>query len=554
MRGLPLIFLLALLAAQADDRDAELEAREIGNPGGENYGEFGPPDAYERGSTHPFYGSENEWSRRMFDARSANLYYKRRGQRALLEILDGQPRQALALASESRDAESLFVKTLALAKLGALDEAKRAMRAALEAGLPEGRFLAGPREFTDRLVGRAARPASIVHGPMLGALTDTSARVWIRTSVTSDFTVRVTDGDVERAFVGKTRAEDDYTGIAELHGLSADTAYRYSVELAKGQAPRIQAFRTYRAKGTPGRFRIAFGGCAGFTPWNERMWDTIGAHKADALLLLGDNVYIDLPEHPGAFHDYTYYRRQSRPEFLRLVSETPVYAVWDDHDAAFDDIWMGPYVDRPAWKRPMIEHFQRNWNNPAAGSASHPGVWFQFSLGDVEIFMLDGRSYRENPFLDAPSMLGAEQKAWLLAGLKRSTARVKLIASPVAWADGAKPGSRDTWSGFAHEREEIFAFIEDHAITGVVLLSSDRHRSEAWRIERGDGPPLYELLSGQLTNVHTHAKMPGAIFSYNEKPSFGLVDVDTTGSDANLTYQVISIDNESIDSLAITLP
>ena len=32
----------------------------------EEMGEFAPADAYENGSEHPFYGSENEWDQRFF--------------------------------------------------------------------------------------------------------------------------------------------------------------------------------------------------------------------------------------------------------------------------------------------------------------------------------------------------------------------------------------------------------------------------------------------------------------------------------------------------------
>jgi len=39
--------------APADDLETELAEREVGNTGGLNYGEFGPPDAYEDGSVHP---------------------------------------------------------------------------------------------------------------------------------------------------------------------------------------------------------------------------------------------------------------------------------------------------------------------------------------------------------------------------------------------------------------------------------------------------------------------------------------------------------------------
>ena len=590
----PAIVLAAIACTPTDNRAAELAAREIGNPGGENYGEFGPPDAYEGDSPHPFYGAENEWSRRMFDERSADLYYKRRGQRQLLEILDGNPTRAIELADarleeDPVDAEALFIKTVALTQLGRIADAEQGMHAAIVAGMPVGRFLAGPRDLLAPLAGtegfalHAASPNNaIVHGPMLGAVTDMTASVWVRTAEATRFeVVATTDGERQTA-TGATSADRDYTGTATLNGLSPDTTYSYQVFVAEnrqppplrsqssGDDPRTPSSRpaagstsrrqsqspTYNLRtsppaGSPGTFTIAFGGCAGYTPANERMWDTIATHAPQALLLLGDNVYIDLPEQPGPFHDYTYYQRQSRPEFRRLVSSAPVYAIWDDHDAAVDDIWLGPYVDRPAWKQPMVEHFRRNWNNPGYGSASHPGVWFRFSLGDVEFFMLDGRTYRTNPFADERTMLGPVQKAWLLDGLRTSNATFKVIASPVAWADGAKPGSRDTWSGFPEEREEIFRFIESNGVTGVVLLSSDRHRSEAWAIERESGYAFHDLLSGQLTNIHTHPVEPGALFSYNDKDSFGLLTFETAREDPWVTYRIYSIDDELIETLVI---
>jgi len=570
-----------LACTPTPDRTTELAAREAGNPGGENYGEFGPPDAYEGDSPHPFYGAENEWSRRMFDERSADLYYKRRGQRQLLEILDGRPWMAVALADERLvaaefdDAESWFIRAVALTQLGEIEGALDAVAAALADGMPFSRFLAGPRELLEPLAAsetfaaRAALPEhAIVHGPMLGAVTDTRASVWVRTAEETRFEVVATAGGERHVASGATSADRDYTGTATLAGLSPETAYSYRVLVDTDTPPASQqqskpqpkpqpqsptyTLRTAPPPGAPGTVTIAFGGCAGYTPANERMWDTITAHNPQALLLLGDNVYVDLPEQPGPFHDYTYYQRQSRPEFRRLVSATPVYAVWDDHDAAVDDIWLGPYVDRPAWKQPMVEHFRRNWNNPASGSASHPGVWFRFSLGDVDFFLLDGRTYRTNPFVEERTMLGPVQKAWLLDGLRASEATFKVIASPVAWADGAKPGSRDTWSGFPEEREEIFRFVEENDVTGVVLLSSDRHRSEAWAIERESGYAFHDLLSGQLTNIHTHPIEPGALFSYNLKDSFGLLTFETAVEEPRVTYRIYSIDDELIETLVIS--
>ncbi len=143
-------------------------------------------------------------------------------------------------------------------------------------------------------------------------------------------------------------------------------------------------------------------------------------------------------------------------------------------------------------------------------------------------------------------MLGLSQKNWLLDNLKKSKATFKVIASPVPWSFGTKPGSLDTWEGYKEEREEIFSFIEENRIEGIILISADRHRSDAWVIKRQNGYDLYEFESSKLTNVHSHKLMQGALFGYNEKCSFGLLSFDTMLSDPTLTYKIINIDNEPV--------
>jgi alkaline phosphatase D len=389
---------------------------------------------------------------------------------------------------------------------------------------------------------------------MLGAVTDGRARIWVRTAVESPVALHVfansSDSRPALQVSDKSLKQNDYTGIVEVHGLSPATEYRY--ELAVGDQRQQGQFRTFPKVGTPSRFRIAHGGCAGYAPENERMWDTIRSFEPAALLLLGDNVYIDLPQEAGPLHRYTYYQRQSRPEFRRLVRAVPVFATWDDHDAAVDDIWLGPYRDKPAWKPSMLLLQKENWNNPSYGDREWPACWFKFAIGDVDFFVLDCRYYRTNPFAESRTMLGPTQKDWLLRELKNCKATFKVIASSVAWASGAKPGSRDTWDGFPAEREEIFSWLERNAIDGVVLVSADRHRSDAWKIPRPNGYPLYDLTSARLTNVETHELMPGSLFGYNEKCSFGLLSFDTTRADPQVTYEIVNIDGQSVYSLTLT--
>ena len=113
-------------------------------------------------------------------------------------------------------------------------------------------------------------------------------------------------------------------------------------------------------------------------------------------------------------------------------------------------------------------------------------------------------------------------------------------------------GSRDPWQGYKAEREQIFSFLEANRIDGVILIAADRHRSDAWKIERENGYDLYEFESSRLTNIHTHKIMPGSLFGYNKKCSFGLLGFDTTRDDPQVTYRIVNIDNEIIREITLT--
>lgn len=542
--------------------------------GGENYGIFAPEDAWLEGDSLPYYGAENEWSRRMFEEEPADRFYKRRGQRQMLAILDGEPEKAVEycerrLREDPNDPEPYYMQCLAYCALTELDKAEKAMVSAVELGMSFGRFIAGPRTIIAPITGREAyrilyqeylkETAGLVHGPMLGKMTGESVSCWVRTAEESTVQLIAWEATIAAEVYSSpeflSAAESDYTAVLELGGLSPMTTYFFNIVINGEYAfnrETLPHFTTWEGAGTggietnSGTLRVAFGGGAGYNPEAEKIWTSILDRNPDALLLLGDNVYVDLPEMPGPFHDYTYYRRYSRPEYRSLVSSVPVYSIWDDHDAGIDDCWLGPYVAKPEWKVPMVRHFQQNWVNPGYGSEEWPGCWYSFQRGEIQFFMLDGRTYRTCPFGPDPTMLGPIQKKWFLEELSASTAKVKVLVSPVPWNFKAKPGSHDTWAGFGKERAEIFGMIRDQEIGGVVLMSADRHRSEVWELE-WDGPyPIYEFLSSRLTNMHFHDTVPGAIFTYNDPQAFGILNFDTSPDIPEVLYEIVNLHGEKV--------
>ena len=55
------------------------------------------------------------------------------------------------------------------------------------------------------------------------------------------------------------------------------------------------------------------------------------------------------------------------PEWKKLVAKTSMHAIYDDHDFGMDDCVPGAQVDHPTWKKPVLENFINNWNNPSVG-------------------------------------------------------------------------------------------------------------------------------------------------------------------------------------------
>jgi len=445
---------------------------------------------------------------------------------------------------------------------GDLEAAQAAVEQAVKLGLPAERFLAGPRgllgplldyePFQQFVAGKYTEP---IHGPMLGTVTDHSARFWMRTASELPVAIQVStrpsfDNPVVSETVS-TGSEREFTAVLEIARLEPRTQYHYRAMIDGKPDERVYQFRTYPATDEPAAFRVGFGGGAGYVPEHEHMWNVINDHEPIAFLLLGDNVYIDKPDYPD-LQRYCYLRRQSRPEFRKFSAEACIYAIYDDHDFADNDCWNGPLIELPPWKRPVWRLFSHSWVNPYyGGGEEQPGCWFHARIADVDFIFLDCRYYRTTPRRSDRSMLGPVQKDWLFDRLKQSDGQFVVVSSSVPWASGTKPGSLDTWDGFPEEREEIFSFIEANMVEGVVLLSADRHRSDAWKIERPEGYDFYEFESSRLTNQHVHKTMDKAVLSYNEKQSFGMLDFDTTKDDPTVTYTIVSIDGEHVHTLEV---
>jgi alkaline phosphatase D len=393
-------------------------------------------------------------------------------------------------------------------------------------------------------------------GPMVGAVTQTSAPIWMQLSgdyfdAVVEYTTDPVAGPWKRTPPQRAKKQDGCTLVIRMEGLQPGTTYHYRV-LANGKLDKYQRdLRPNRVRTAPAkltRFRVAFGSCARIQSDPEQpIWRAIAQYEPDLFFWLGDNIYGDstVPEMLAQ----EYQRQRFVPSFQPIGRNVPQLAIWDDHDFGLDNF------DRTSpIKSQALQVFNQYWANPGGGMPGTPGCFFDYSYGGVDFFFLDDRYHRApDADEDTPEkeFLGKGQFEWLTQRLKASRAPFKVLSCGSGWSRFKGPGG-DSWSAYLHERTRLFNYIRDNKISGVVLLSGDTHfpyvACAPWS-EQG-GYDFYDLVSSALAQVlgddgiseQTITRMLPDRMIRPPLPNInnaGIIDFDMSGKTPTLSFNII---------------
>jgi phosphodiesterase/alkaline phosphatase D-like protein len=142
-------------------------------------------------------------------------------------------------------------------------------------------------------------------------------------------------------------------------------------------------------------------------------------------------------------------------------------------------------------------------------------------------------------------MLGAMQKRWLFESLARSSATFKFIATPVPMVGGGL----DRWDGYPKERQELFSFIKEKKVGGVVFLSADLHYAAISKIPNSGG--LKDITAGPIgAPVNRVTNGTAARFEYflAENFNFAKITIDPKNDPRKAMVEFIDQDNQVFHS------
>lgn len=349
-----------------------------------------------------------------------------------------------------------------------------------------------------------------------------------------------------------TTAEKDFTAQWRLTELLPGTVYRTFVETRTlDDRPGVSSegsFRTAPLEESAESLNFCITTCHDFIRRDNgmnghRIYPSMTKLSPDFVVHAGDIEYYDKPDPWALTRDlmrFKWGRIFSLPDNRRFYHNTTSYFIKDDHDTLSNDSWPGRTYGAVSFAEgvKLFNEEQFPSRNPRYANIR----WGR----DVELWILEGRDYRSaNNMPDGPqkTILGAEQKDWLLRSLGESTAKFKLVCSPTPIVGPDRRNKSDNHANevFAWEGQQLRTAMSQ--IPGVIVFCGDRHWQYASRdVETG----LWEFGCGPGSAKHQLGWKPG-----DERPEHqflrvkgGFLSGHLQADESRLTIHHRSVDGE----------
>jgi len=310
------------------------------------------------------------------------------------------------------------------------------------------------------------------------------------------------------------RPELGHSVHVEVKGLEPNQEYFYRFRTGKDVSPVGRTKTLPMEASSIAELQFAFVSCQNYEDGYFTAYQHLIHERLDFVLHLGDYIYEDAPKfgsvrrHQGrklsTLEDYRnrYAQYRMDPNLQAAHAAFPWFTIMDDHEV--ENNWaaeipqkgqpIGPFLER---RKAAFQAFYEHMPLRIASKPTDQGIqlYRRFQYGNLASFhLLDTRQYRDDQASGdgwkAPTefsnrlgrtLLGAEQEAWLMDGLKESKAIWNVLAQQVFFSrrdrdeSEAESVSMDAWDGYAGARDRLLRFIDQNRILNFMVLTGDVH-------------------------------------------------------------------------------
>jgi alkaline phosphatase D len=386
-----------------------------------------------------------------------------------------------------------------------------------------------------------------------------------------------------RRGAAQARPEYGHSVHVDVRGLRPGRTYWYRFRAGGQLSPTGRTRTAPHRHSSGGSVRLALASCQNwqhgyFTPYADML-----AQDPDVVLFVGDYIYESVPSatalrrHEGTGEPYTltqyrnrYAQYRTDPDLAAMHANAPWVVTFDDHEV--DNDFAGQIPQDPdkqshdAFVARLTAAYQAFYEHmpvraTAIPNGPHIRMYRRLEFGRLaRLNVLDTRQYRSDQATSQagamdPSltMLGAEQKRWLLDSLHGSPARWNLIASQIMMAETdllvgeGKQWFYDAWDGYQAERNRFLK--EFRGVRNPVVLTGDRHLTMVSDLKEDFADPDSAVVGAEFvgTSVSSNGDQDQAAFHREwdprrpDNPHWKLLD-------AHRGYHLFDVRRDGIDA------
>ena len=353
-----------------------------------------------------------------------------------------------------------------------------------------------------------SQSSKIISGPMVSYIDARTTQIWMLVDQSvKKIQIDLVDYDNNKTLDFTHNVENPYffqdfiPVTIPLESLRPNTEYILTISIDGNEYEK--SFDIYTARPYLDDTHFLIGGdISNLSSKSDEIFNSMTKMKSDFMIWTGNNLSSYLSNSKFSFkslsHDYISTRLNS--SLNNFLQSTPQIATWGNLDF--------PNFNSSENLNDSTYHvFDLFWPNSLKKTYNYTfmdyGLYQKYSYNDIDVFLLDTRSFREEPSSNS-SLLGNNQMERLFEEINKNGATFTFLVSPTPFLSNGN----ESMINYSDHFNEFLNRLKTSNVEGVVLLSSQGFKTSFVKLDKSSNlieskywSPIYEFNLGSIAGL-----------------------------------------------------